>query len=109
MKKLLVIFTALLLANVAVAKGNLPKGAIKNGSLSNKALIKDAMPLAVAQANAAGCNGVKEVELFTAQMPKGKKGGRVWKELWRVDCKNGKYPVKMTFQETGKGISVSAE
>ena len=98
----------LLLGSVAFAEA-LPKGAIKDGSLSNKQLIGDAKVGVAAQVATLGCNKPVKVNFFVTQMPKGKEGSRVWKELWVVEGCKKKYPVKVRFQEDATGAAWTIE
>ena len=103
MKSKIGLFTfLLLLASVAQAKG-LPKGTIKDGSLSNKQLISDAKVGVASQVAILGCNKPEKVNFYVTQMPKGKVGSRVWKELWIVEGCKKKFPVKVSFQEDSTG------
>ncbi|MCF6189556.1 MAG: hypothetical protein L3J51_03670 [Cocleimonas sp.] len=93
---------SLLLGSVSFAE-TLPKGAIKDGSLSNQKLIGDAKVGVAAHVATLGCNKPEKVNFFVTQMPKGKAGSRVWKELWIVEGCKKKYPVKIRFQEDATG------
>ena len=101
-KLTLLLILTFTLSSAAYAKG-LPKGAIKDGSLSNKQLIGDAKIGVAAKVATLGCDKPEKVNFFVTQMPKGKTGSRVWKELWVVEGCKKKYPVKVRFQEDPSG------
>ena len=100
--KIFTLIFALLLGSVAIADA-LPKGAIKDGSLSNEKLIGDAKVGVAAQVGLLGCDKPEKVKIFITQMPEGKTGSRIWKELWVVEGCKKKYPVKVRFQESATG------
>ncbi len=93
-----------LLLGSAIFAEALPKGAIKDGSLSNKQLIGDAKIGVAAKVATLGCDKPEKVNFFVTQMPKGKIGSRIWKELWIVEGCKKKYPVKVRFQEDATGV-----
>ena len=92
-----------LMLGSAVHAKDLPKGAIKDGSLSNEKLIGDAKVGVAAQVATLGCDKLEKVNFYVMQMPTGKTGSRVWKELWVVEGCKKKYPVKVRFQEDTTG------
>ena len=99
----LFILTALT-SNLVYAKA-LPKGAIKEGSLSNQKLIGDAKAGVAAQVATQGCNKPEKVDFFVMQQPQGEVGSRYWKELWVVEGCKKSYPIKVKFQEDTTGAT----
>lgn len=99
------IWFGLLAAGIAVFSyaDSMPKGAIRNGTLGNQILVRDAMTVAVAQAATMGCDQVKDGRFFIEKEATGKPGKRTWKEIWQVQCNNGNYNVGMTFTQSPKG------
>jgi len=109
MKRKISILTLSFLLGSATFAEALPKGAIKNGSLSNQQLIGDAKVGVAAKVATLGCSKPEKVNFYVTQMPEGKVGSRVWKELWVVEGCKKKYPVKVRFQEDAMGTTWTIE
>ncbi len=103
LKSFILIFS-FLLGSLTYAEA-LPKGAIKDGSLSNEKLIGDAKVGVAAKVATLGCNKPEKVNFYVTQMPEGKTGSRVWKELWIVEGCKKKYLIKVRFQEDATGAA----
>jgi len=106
--KISILALSFLLGSATYAE-TLPKGAIKDGSLSNQKLIGDAKVGVAAKVATLGCDKPEKVNFYVTQMPEGKTGSRVWKELWVVEGCKKKYPVKVRFQEDATGAAWTIE
>lgn len=90
----------------AIANTSLPKGTIQEGTLSNEQLIYDAMFGVTAKVASEGCDEIEKIMPFVVAMPTGEIGMRTWKELWRVEGCGSKYPITISFTETGLGSAM---
>lgn len=86
----------------AAADEALPPGTVHHGTLANAQLIQDAKVGVASKVATLGCTNLGDVDIYVTVMPTGTAGNRRWKELWIVSGCNKKYPVNLTFAESGK-------
>jgi hypothetical protein len=84
----------------------LPYKAIKGGTLANQKLILDTKVLVAANVAIKGCMKLETFSMLIKQMPQGKKGSRLWKEIWVVRGCGKKYPIEIHFLESGTGVTM---
>jgi len=88
-------------ATSAFAQEPLPPGTLRQGSLANEQLIRDAMLGVVGKAATLGCRKIDSYEPYVVAMPTGTPGARVWREQWIVACAGKRYPINLRFNESG--------
>ena len=75
--------------------------AVQKGTLTNLRLRQDALVGVHAKLAASGCHEASKFEPYVTQLPAGTPGARTWQEVWVGVCSNGRYPVRVDFQESG--------
>ncbi len=100
-KLLITLALPVLMFSCPVVAEELPGNAIREGSLCNQELIRDAMTGVASKVAMLGCDKPESFKPYVLSMPKGEAGSRLWRELWVVKGCESEYPVKMLFTETG--------
>jgi hypothetical protein len=86
----------------AFAAGDpIPVGTLKQGSLANPQLTKDAMLGVAGKVAVLGCDKPGSFVPYLVAMPKGEIGARHWKEKWLVSGCGKHYPIDIEFSEDG--------
>ncbi len=101
------ILKLVLLSSIVLLAEQMPKDAIKNGTLANQKLIYDTKFAVAAKMATLGCDKPETLQMFIRQMPTGKVGSRIWRETWVIGGCDKKYPIKVDFIETKDGAVYS--
>lgn len=86
--------------------GSLPDGAIREGSLANGKLIRDAKVGVAAKVAVLGCSKPESLQPFVLAMPTGEVGSRRWKEKWVIGGCGKQYPINIDFGEDGQNAAI---
>jgi hypothetical protein len=77
---------------------SIPRGEVREGSLANASLTRDAT-----QAIHKLAKGNQPITKFVIQQPVGQPGLKAWRELWIHDVHGKQQQFILTFREDGKG------
>ena len=79
--------------------------AIRQGTMTNEKLRKDALTGVVSVLASRGCENFSQFTPYVTKLPSGTPGSRIWQEVWVAVCSNGKFPIRVDFSEDGKNAA----
>jgi hypothetical protein len=98
----LAVMTAFAAERAPQSAGTLPKGVVKEGTLANEILIRDATNAAAFKVATLGCDHPDNIKRFyVLSMPEGPSGAMRWKERWIIAGCGREYPVDIVFRQDG--------
>ena len=105
--KFIPILFCVAIVSVAHAQGrSLPAGALREGTLANEKLIRDAKMGVAAKVAVLGCSKPETLQPFVLAAPTGKIGSRHWKEQWVIGGCGKTYPITIDFMEDGQNAAI---